>query len=286
MEDELDAIARGDASKVEYLDRFYRRDGAFADQIDHGKQDIDPDEARTIQLSDFPATLKVGSKGPYVIVDDEDETKKVDVPEDDVAPADLDYDEVLEWIEQKEQWPKELGEDPDSGETVYLMDGRYGLYLQLGERTDDGPKPETGSIPEDVDPEDIDIELALKLLSLPRVIGEHPEDGEEIISRIGRYGPYVKHNDDYRNLDDWRRIFEIDLDEAVEMFEESKGSRRDVIKKLGTDPDSGESIRVLDGRYGPYVKMGDTNASVPDDLDPKEVTRDEALELISEKRAR
>jgi DNA topoisomerase-1 len=286
MEDDLDAIARGEASKVEYLHDFYRRKGAFADQIESGAEEIEPDEARTIHLTEFPGTLKVGRFGPYVVIEDDDEQKTVDVPEEDVPPADLDYDDVLTWLEEKEQGPEQLGTDPETGKPIYLMNGRYGYYLQLGEREDDGPKPKTGSIPDDVEPEDVDEKLARKLLSLPRVIGEHPEDGEEIISRIGRYGPYVKHNDNFRNLDDWRQIFEITLDEAVEKLGEPKGGRNNVIKKLGTDPDSGESIRVLDGRYGPYVKMGDTNASVPDDVDPGDVTRDKALELISDKRAR
>ncbi len=287
MEDDLDAIARGEASKVEYLHEFYRAPGGFADQIERGEESIDPDEARTVELEEFPATLRVGRYGPYVQIEEDGEQKTVDVPEE-VAPADLDFEEVERRLREREKGPESLGRDPTSGNEVFLMNGRYGHYLQLGERTDDGPKPKTASIPDGIEPQEVDLKLALKLLSLPRELGTHPEDGKSVEAGIGRYGPYVRHMTDgkptYKNLDEIDEVFSIELDEALDRLQQSNRNRN-VIKKLGEDPESGEQIRVLDGRYGPYVKLGNTNASVPDDKDPEEVTRDEALELIQEKRA-
>jgi DNA topoisomerase-1 len=287
MEDDLDAIAHGDAGKVEYLHEFYRASGGFDEQIERGEDSIDPDDARTVELEEFPATLRVGRYGPYVQIQEDGEEKTVDVPED-VAPADLDFDEIEERLREREKGPKSLGRDPTSGNEIFLMNGRYGHYLQLGERTEDGPKPKTASIPDGIEPEDVDLQMAIKLLSLPKELGKHPDDGKPVEAGIGRYGPYVRHMTDgkptYKNLDDVEQVFSIEFDEALERLKESN-SNRNVIKKLGEDPDSGEQIRVLDGRYGPYVKLGDTNASVPDDQDPEEVTRDEALELIEEKRA-
>jgi len=287
MEDDLDAIARGEASKVEYLHDFYREEGGFADQIERGEETIDPDDARAVELEDFPAQLRVGRYGPYVEIEEEGETKTVDVPED-VAPADLSYDQVEERLHEREKGPEPLGEDPDTGEDVFLMNGRYGPYVQLGERTDDGPKPETASIPDSFDPSEVDRDLALKLLSLPRELGTHPDDGAPVEAGIGRYGPYVRHNKDdadYENLDRVEEVFAIDFEEALERLQSSNDGR-DVIKKLGEDPNSGEEVRVLNGRYGPYIKLGSTNASVPDDVDPQEVTKEQALELIQKKRAR
>ncbi|MFB6350850.1 MAG: type I DNA topoisomerase [Bradymonadaceae bacterium] len=284
MESDLDAIARGEASKVEYLHEFYRAQGGFADQIEEGEESIDPDDARRVELEEFPATLRVGRYGPYVELEKDGESKTVDVPEE-VAPADLDFDEVEERLREQEKGPEALGRDPSTGKDVFLMNGRYGHYLQRGERTDDGPKPKTASIPDDIDPEDVDLQTALKLLSLPREIGVHPDDGQPIEAGIGRYGPYVRHmqedKPEYKNLDDVEQVFDIELDEALERLGESK-SNRNVIKKLGEDPDSGDQVRVLDGRYGPYVKLGNT---VPDDMDPEEVSLDDALELIQDKRA-
>jgi len=288
MEDDLDAIARGEASKVEYLHDFYRDEGGFADQIEQGEETIDPDEARAVHLDDFPAQLRVGRYGPYVQIEEDGEEKTVDVPEDE-APADLEYEEIEKRLREREKGPESLGRDPESGDDVYLMNGRYGPYIQLGEREDDGPKPETASVPDAIEPADVDLDLAIKLLRLPKKLGEHPEDGAPVEAGIGRYGPYVRHHkeDDpeYENLDRVEEVFDIGFDEAVERLESSE-SHRDVIKKLGEDPNSGEQVRVLDGRYGPYIKLGNTNVSVPDETDPEDVTKEQALELVQKKRAR
>ncbi|MFB6263445.1 MAG: type I DNA topoisomerase [Bradymonadaceae bacterium] len=285
MEDDLDAVARGEMSKVEYLHRFYRQEGGFADQIERGEETIDPDEARRVDLAEFPGTLRVGRYGPYVEVEGEDETITVDVPEE-VAPADLEWEEIEQRVREQQRGPRHLGDDPETGAPIYAKNGPYGPYVQRGEDSDSDP--ERASIPDQMDPERVDLDRACALLALPRRLGEHPDGDGVLEAGIGRYGPYVRHrvdgDADYENLDEVERVFEIGLDEAVELLDGDR-SRKNVIKKLGKDPDSGETVRVLDGRYGPYVKLGETNASVPNDKDPEKVTMDQAMRMIEEKRA-
>lgn len=286
MEDDLDDIARGKGSKVDYLHSFYRASGAFSDQIDQGESEIEPDDARVVHLQDFPATLKVGRYGPYAQIEQDGETKTIDIP-DEIPPADLDYDAVLKLLEEREKGPRSLGEHPDAGLPILLMNGRYGWYVQLGERSDENKKPRTSSVPDHWDAQSLTLEQAVKLLSLPRKLGEHPEDGKPIEVNNGRYGPYVRHKKDYRSLKNFDQLFEIELDEALEMLNQPKKGRRrrqKVLKELGKDPESGNEINVLDGRYGPYVKLGKTNASLPKGTSPDDMTLESALKLIEEKR--
>jgi DNA topoisomerase-1 len=294
MEDDLDEIARGEGSKVDYLHSFYRDKGAFDDQIQKGEKEIESDEARIVHLTDFPAVLRVGKFGPYAEWDDEEgETKKIDVPED-LPPADLTIEHLEKLYSEREQWPKKIGDDPDTGKDVFLNNGRYGPYVQIGERVKGEKKPKTASVPPNVELEDVDLEMALTYLSLPRVLGTHPDNDLPVEAAIGRYGPYLRHRkpkgekDDYRNLEEMDQVFTITFDEAMEIFSKPKKGRRrrqKVLKELGKDPDTGKEINVLDGRYGPYIKLGKTNASLPKGTKPEDMTLKKALELIEEKRA-
>lgn len=287
MEDDLDEIAAGKGSKVEYLHQFYRREGAFADKVNEGEEKIEPDLAREVTLEDFPATLKVGRYGPYVQIEVDGETKTVDVP-DDIPPADLDYEKILVLLEKREQGPESLGLHPEKGEPIFLMNGRFGPYFQLGERTEENKKPPTASVPKGMKPEDVTLEQAAQLLDLPRELGKHPDDGKPVEAGIGRYGPFVKHVKEYRNLPEQEMVFTVTLEQALELLAQPKGRRsnsRKVLKELGTDPDSGKPINVLDGRYGPYVKLGKVNASLPKGTNPDDMTLEKALELIEQKSA-
>lgn len=286
MENELDDIAEGKLSKVEYLHEFYRKSGAFDDQVKSGEEKIEPDRARTVTLEDFPATLRVGPYGPYVKVERDGEVKTADVPED-VPPADLTMEIIEEKLKERERGPQILGEHPETGEPVLLLTGRYGPYYQLGERTEDKKKrPPTASVPKGQKPEEVSFERVLQLLSLPRLLGKHPEDGKPVEAAIGQYGPYIRHKRDYRSLDHEEKVFTVTLEEALALLSQPKGRRsRRVLKALGKDPKSGEEINVLDGRYGPYVKLGKTNVSLPKGTTPDEITLEKALELIEAKRA-
>jgi DNA topoisomerase-1 len=185
----------------------------------------------------------------------------------------------------------ELGVEPETGEKVTRRVGRFGPYLQLGEAVD-GEKPKRASIPKGFDPNTIDLETALKFLSLPREIGVHPETGKAITANFGRFGPFVFHDGTYANLDSADEVFTIGINRAVDVIAEKKAkgggprSRPGALKDLGPHPEGGGNIQVMSGRYGPYVKFGKVNATLPKDKDPTAVTLDEAIALIAERAAK
>ncbi|PHR94223.1 MAG: DNA topoisomerase I [Robiginitomaculum sp.] len=181
---------------------------------------------------------------------------------------------------------KVLGVDPDSGLDVWLKNGRYGPYVQLGE----DKKPKRTSLPKTWPYEDMDLFKGLKLLSLPREIGDHPEDGKKIVGSLGRYGPYILHAGTYANLQDIDEMFEVGLNRAVILLAEkrAKGGSRgaSALKELGNHPQTNKPIRVMSGRYGPYVKYEKVNATIPKDVDPNDVTLEMAVEYIAAKQAK
>src|SRR5882672_4343327 len=186
---------------------------------------------------------------------------------------------------------RKLGEDPETGLEVTVRSGRFGTYLQLGEATKDedgkAVKPKRSSLPKGVSPDEIDLDRAVKLLSLPRTIGKHPDDGEDILAGIGRFGPYVKHGKTYANITADEDILSIGLNRAVTLIEEKKANpgkgRRfgaDPGKPIGEHPQKGGMILAKNGRYGPYVSHNGVNANLPQDKSPDTVTLDEAVGLI------
>jgi len=180
---------------------------------------------------------------------------------------------------------KVLGKDPESGLEITLRAGRFGPYIQLGDGSK-GEKPKRASLPKGMTPDDLDLDKAIALLSLPREIGLHPETGKPITAAIGRYGPYVLHDGKYANLPAVDEVFTIGLNRAVSVLAEAKPRGRAaarVLRDLGKHPEDGEPIQVLDGRYGPYVKHKRTNATLPKDKTPDEITLEEALALIAAK---
>jgi DNA topoisomerase-1 len=180
--------------------------------------------------------------------------------------------------------PRELGLDPVSGEKVSLKSGRFGPYVQLGE----GEKPKRSGIPKGTDASTLDLEAALRLLSLPREIGVHPEDGEPIKANFGRFGPYVAHNKTYASLESADDVFTIGLNHAITLLAEKKAKGfkprgAQALKELGPHPTSGLVVKIMKGRYGPYVTDGETNATIPNGANPENVTMDEAVALIAER---
>ncbi|MCX2723103.1 type I DNA topoisomerase [Roseibium salinum] len=183
-----------------------------------------------------------------------------------------------------EEGPKLLGQDPETGLDVTLRNGRFGPYVQLGEEA----KPKRASLPRGWSAPDMDLDKALQLLSLPRDVGPHPEDGKMISAGIGRYGPFVLHNGTYANLSSPDEVFSVGINRAVDALAEKRsktGGRATAtpVKELGEHPQEGGPINVYDGRYGPYVKHGKINATLPKDTDPKALTLEQALELIAAK---
>jgi DNA topoisomerase-1 len=186
----------------------------------------------------------------------------------------------------QESGDRELGVDPVTGETVYLKSGRFGPYVQLGE----GEKPKRASLPKGWSAPDMDLEKALRLLRLPREVGNHPEDGKPILAGIGKFGPFVLHDGTYANLSSVDEVFEVGVNRAVDALATKRAGRRGgesaALKELGAHPTDGQPIRVLSGRYGPYIKHGSTNANVPRGADPLSVTLEQAVALIAEREAK
>ncbi|MCI3131451.1 type I DNA topoisomerase [Phenylobacterium aquaticum] len=183
---------------------------------------------------------------------------------------------------------RELGVDPETGETVFLKVGRFGPYVQLGE----GDKPKRASLPKAWPPAGMDLEKGLRLLNLPRDVGAHPEDGGMIVAGIGRYGPFILHNGAYANLPSVDEVFEVGLNRAVTLLAEKRAgggrgrTEAAALKDLGAHPVDGAPVKVLSGRYGPYIKHGSTNANVPRGSDPANMTLEEAVKLLSEREAK
>ena len=179
----------------------------------------------------------------------------------------------------------EIGVDPETGEKVTRREGRFGPYLQLGEAVE-GEKPRRASVPKRTDPASIDLESALKLLSLPREVGLHPETGKPIIANFGRFGPFLLHDGSYANLETAEDVFTVGLNRAVDLLAQKKARgfsrpKPGALKDLGEHPGGGGKIEVMSGRYGPYVKWGKINATLPKDKTPESITAAEAVVLLA-----
>jgi DNA topoisomerase I len=185
---------------------------------------------------------------------------------------------------------KVLGTDPETGLDISLRTGRFGPYVQLGEQNGK-EKPKRASIPKGTDPQSLELRQALALLALPREVGLHPETGKPIVAGFGRYGPYIQHDGKYASLGGPEEVFEVGLNRAVSLLAEKAASSRaprgaSVIKELGEHPEGGGKVQILTGRYGPYVKHGKVNATIPKDREPEQVTMEEAVELIAARAAK
>jgi DNA topoisomerase-1 len=246
-----------------------------------------------IQLGAHPETgapvmVRIGRFGPYVQIGEGEETMNASIP-DDTPPADFTHQRAIELAEERAKGPTSLGEDPETGQPVYLMTGRFGPYVQLGETPEKGSteKPRRASLTREDSPATMTIDRALELLALPRRVGVDPESGEEIVANFGRYGPYVKRGSEFRSLGSDADVFAVTLDQAVELFKQEKPSRRSasrkVLRELGSHPDSGAAIQLLEGRYGPYVTDGTTNASLPKEMDSASLSLETAVGLLRER---
>ena len=188
--------------------------------------------------------------------------------------------------EQTDDIERELGHDPVTQNIIYLKEGRFGPYIQLGDKDEDNPKPKRSGLPKEIQPIDLDLEYALRLLSLPKIIGQHPELKKDITAELGRYGPYLKCEKQSVTLENTEALFSTSLEEAILLLKNSKKTRTtgsNIIKELGEHPNDSKPINVMKGRYGPYVKHNKTNATIPKDEDPEYITLERALELIIER---
>jgi DNA topoisomerase-1 len=316
MEDDLDRIAGGEQDRVGWLTGFY-----FGSDKHKGLRtvvdnlgEIDARDINSITLAP-DVTLRIGRYGPYleVIEPDSETPRRVNVP-DDLAPDELTVEKARELIEAPIAGDRVVGVDPANGKTIVAKTGRYGPYITEvdpepaagAEAVDPAtaevtpvkpkksaktavPKPRTASLFASMDPGTIDLATALRLLELPRVVGADPDSGEEITAQNGRFGPYLKRGTDSRSLENEDQIFEIDLPAALAVFAQPKyGARRasSALKEFDADPVSGKPIKVRDGRFGPYVTDGETNATIPRGEEVEAIDFERAVQLLADRRAR
>lgn len=280
MEATLDDIAEGKRLPTEYLDRFYKGDAGLEPMVEKSVETIDPKAVSSINHSkwgDF--TVRVGRYGPYVEIEESGDPKRASLP-DTLAPSDVSEQVLRELIDSSNAPDEILGIHPEKNLPIIIRTGPYGPYVQLGDEEQEG-KPRRMSLPKGMKMEEVDLQTALNLINLPRSLGQHPEGGE-VKASLGRFGPYVQLGSTFASLKKEDDVLTIDLDRAIQLLAE-KQQRNKPLRTLGEHPQTKEPIEVLVGRYGPYVKHQKTNATIPKDIEPEDVTLEQALALIAEK---
>ncbi|MEH2239959.1 type I DNA topoisomerase [Nostoc sp.] len=294
MEQTLDDIATGEAKWLPYLQQFYLGEKGLETLVKERESQIDATKARTVELENLDAKVRIGKYGPYIEVENGEGVITASIPKD-LTPADLDPKQVEVLLRQKITGPDQVGRHPETGEPIYVKIGAYGPYVQLGDKTDENPKPKQASLLKGVTPETVTLEMAVGLLALPRTLGVHPVTGGKIQASLGRFGPYVVHDQgkegkDYRSLKAADNVLTITLERALELLSEPKKGRsstnsksKAALRELGTHPEDGETINIYDGPYGPYIKHGKTNVSIPEGQTVEDITLAEALNLLTAK---
>jgi DNA topoisomerase I len=291
LEDDLDAISRGECENIGYLKSFYFGNGhpGLKDLVTKGVEDIDPREINGITLgkdeSGTEVEVRVGRYGPFV----SNGTQRASVPEN-LCPDEVTLEKAIELLVTAEKGPESIGTHEETGLPMYLKVGRYGPYIQLGE-SDGEEKPKMASLLRGMSLEEVTPEIATKLLSMPRTLGAHPESGDKVLSKLGPYGPYVECGKERRTIPaDGPSPLEINLEQALHLLSQPKTRGRgaaaaSALKQLGDDPVSGNKVELKSGRYGPYITNGVVNASVPKGIDPMNFPLEEALTLLREREA-
>jgi len=321
LEDDLDTIARGEQNRVEWLKSFYFGSDSHVGlrQVLDNLGEIDARALNSTRITDT-ATLRFGKYGPYLEVTDPENTdpeakpRIVNVPED-LAPDELTAEKAQELIDAPVAGDRVLGENPENGKIIVVKDGRFGPYVQendpvsedaavdettgevveapkpkRGAKKEAAPKPRTASLFRSMSVDTIELDTALQLLSLPRVVGVDPETGDEITAQNGRFGPYLKKGTDSRSLESESQIFDVMLEQALEIYAQPKygAGRRasSALAEFDADPVSGKPIRIRDGRFGAYVTDGETNVTIPRGQKVEDITFEIAVQMLADKRAK
>ncbi len=278
LENTLDAISRNEMKSEDFLTQFYKGENGTAGLEALLENEVDKEKSRTImELKDDSGktiTVKIGRYGVYI----QDGETNTTLPDDSI-PSELNFKNALISLQKKAEGPTELCSHPDSGEPVLFKDGRFGPYVQCGDKMK--------SLLPGMTQAEVTPEIALKLIALPKDLGKHPESGDMVKSDIGRYGPYIRCGKTTRSVIAPDSILDLSLNRAVEILatEKTKAGAR-VIKELGIDPKTQMAIEIKDGRYGAYVTDGKINATLPKETTSDEVTLDIALQLIADKKAK
>ncbi len=286
MEDDLDRIAAGEEARVDWLTRFYKGENSWPGLHALVTERLDEIDARAVNSIEIPGSdivVRVGRYGPYL----ERGEERASLP-DDVVPDELTAARAAELLSAPSD-SRELGTHPETGRSVTLRSGRYGPYVTEEPPEGVDEKPRTASLLSTMTPETLTLEDAVRLLSLPRVVGA--ADGEEVLAMNGRYGPFIRRGKETRSLESEEQIFSIDLEQALALLAAPKarpgrGAPRPPLRELGADPSSGRPVVVKEGRFGPYVTDGETNASVRAGDAVDSLTLERAVELLAERRAK
>ena len=295
MEEGLDEISRQESEAVAYLKKFYFGNGnpGLKAQLDSKLQEVDPRDLSRFSLGQPDSgpfrddvIVRVGKFGPFL----EHGERKASIPQD-MPPDELTLAKALEMLEQASVGEEPLGTCPDTQRLVFLKQGRFGPYVQLGAKDDD-EKPKNASLLPGMTPADVTFELALKLLTLPRTLGDHLEQKEPIVAYNGKFGPYIKCGAETRSLPRELSPLDVTLQQAVELLAQPKArgrgraAPREPLKTFEASPVTTQPVKLLAGRYGNYVTDGTTNATLPKGITPEELTFQQALDLLAERAAR
>jgi DNA topoisomerase-1 len=271
LEDELDDISNGKEEWLPVLERFWKD---FSAQVGE-KESVSRKDVTQEQMDEkcpkcgkHHLAIRLGRRGRFIGC---------------AGYPDCDYTRNLDGAESTEAVKRELGVDPESAKAIWLLHGPFGPYVQLGEPEGD-KKPKRVSVPKNIAPDAVTLETALRLLALPRDLGPHPETAKKVVAAIGRFGPYVSHDGHFKSIPKDESVFDIGLERAVALLKEPKSfSARGALKVLGKHPEDNQPVALYSGRYGPYVKHGKVNATLPDEKMIETITLEEALELIAAK---
>jgi DNA topoisomerase-1 len=285
MEKKLDDIAEGDLDFEDYLEKIYFGKAGLKTQVKAQEKSIDPDTARSLIIPSLKGfVFKVGKYGAYVCTEREEGEICASIPEAE-APADMTPEAAEKLIDQKINGADAIGLDPKTSLPVYVLTGRYGPYVQLGDSAGDKAKPKRVSVPPQIPLEKIDLQAALDLLSLPKLLGTQQETGKEIKVGLGRFGPFVVCDGDYRSVPKGENLFTLTLERAKELLSQPKKGRGRAapLRELGQHPETQVAVQIMNGPYGPYVKSGKTNVSLPEGQEVEKVTLAQAIELLATK---
>ena len=283
MESDLDRIALGELDRSLWLKDFYFGDDGLQATVE-SLGESDPRLINTFEIAEG-INLRTGKYGPYLEVMENDERRIVNIPVD-LSPDELTHEKAVELVNAPPASDRVLGQEPETGLDIIVKDGRYGPYITLVDESN--PKPKTASLFKTMAVDTVTYEDALKLLSLPRVIGVDPETETEITAQNGKFGPYLKRGTDSRSLETEEQIFDLTLEQAIEIYKLPKyGGRRTAatpLKEFGEDPASKLNVVAKTGQFGTYVSDGVVNATVPKDEPLEELTNDRAYELLAIRR--
>lgn len=285
MEENLDEIAEGSLDWVAYLKSIYMGKTGLRSMVEKQEKIIDADEARSMNVQGLEMlSFRVGRYGAYVCRKNGKEEQCASLPESR-PPSEITEEFANELIDQKINGADALGKDPKTGMPIYVLSGRYGPYVQLGDNENEKDpelKPKRTSIPPHIPMDTVDMEKALMFLSLPKTLGQHPDSQKDIKLGIGRFGPYIVCDGDYRSVPKTEDFFAVDITKALEMLAQPKKGRggrgSSVVKDLGEH--GGDKLQIMTGKYGPYIKWGKKNVSLPEGQKPEDFTLEKAVELV------